>query len=109
MTAPLPGLNSPTPEFIDNRQGNTLESALRARLEHLAATLVQPVDVDIVTGYFNAEGFGRIAASLSRAGRVRLLLGAEPVPPPAQPDRRLGDPRGERFQIKLLKEALART
>ena len=47
------------PEFVDNRDGNTLAAALNARLNHLADTLRQPVDVAIATGYFNPEGFAR--------------------------------------------------
>ncbi len=94
------------PEFVDNRDGNTLAAALIARLEHLSATLRQPVDVAIATGYFNPEGFGILAEPLSRAGRVRLLLGAEPTPPPARPMRHLSDPRGERFEAKLTTDAL---
>lgn len=97
------------PEFVDNRAGNTLERALVQRLAHLARTLIAPPDVDIATGYFNPEGFARLAPALERAGRVRLLLGAEPVPPPARPERHLGDPRGARFEAKLLREAWRRT
>ncbi|HXG71759.1 MAG TPA: hypothetical protein VNJ04_14215, partial [Gemmatimonadaceae bacterium] len=97
------------PEFVDNRGGNTLAAALDAALAHLSATLAQPPDVDIATGYFNAEGFGRIADRLSGARHVRLMLGAEPVPPQARPERHLGDPRGPRFEAKLLREAWERT
>ena len=110
MTPPTdPSAGSPTtsqPEFVDNRDGNTLERALIARLEWLAANLREPTDVSIATGYFNPEGFGRIAESLEKLGKVRLLLGAEPVTPPARPVRHLQDPRGERFEAKLLRDAL---
>ncbi len=97
------------PEFIDNRYGNTLEAALEARLNYLCANLAQPPDVDIATGYFNPEGFVKIADPLCGARHVRLLLGAEPVPPPARPERHLGDPRGDRFEAKQLREAWQRT
>lgn len=97
------------PEFVDNRNENTLAAALIARIEHLCATLATPPDLDIATGYFNPEGFGILAARLERLGHIRLLLGAEPVPPPARPERHLGDPRGRRFEAKLLREALDRT
>lgn len=97
------------PEFVDNRGPNTLESALKARIDHLANTLASPPDVDIASGYFNPEGFARVARSLERARHVRLLLGAEPIPPPARPVRHLGDPRGPRFEAKLLREAWDRT
>jgi hypothetical protein len=97
------------PEFVDNRGDNSLERALRARLEHLASTLATPPDVDIATGYFNPEGFARLSTALEKARDVRLLIGAEPVSPPARPERHLGDPRGERFEAKLLREAWERT
>ena len=97
---------TPQPEFVDNRNGNTLAVALEARLEWLATHLVQPTDVAIASGYFNPEGFGRVVHALEKVGRVRLLLGAEPVPPPARPTRHLGDPRGARFENALLRDAL---
>lgn len=81
-----------SPEFVDNRNGNTLAAALNARLQHLAVTLRQPVDVAIATGYFNPEGFARVAAALRQAGKVRLLLGAEPTPPPPVPSATWGTP-----------------
>lgn len=95
------------PEFVDNRAGNTLDAALLARLEWLATNLRTPADVSIATGYFNPEGFGRIADALEQVGQVRLLLGAEPISPPARPVRHLTDPRGQRFEAKLLRDALA--
>lgn len=97
------------PEFVDNRHGNTLEAALEARLNYLCANLAQPPDVDIATGYFNPEGFVKIADALCGTRHVRLMLGAEPVPPPARPERHLGDPRGDRFEAKMLREAWVRT
>jgi len=108
-TPPVKGSVVTTPEFVDNRAGNTLDVALNQRLAFLSQDKKDPVDVDIVTGYFNAEGFGRVAEALGTAGRVRLLLGAEPVPPPTLPDRQLTDPRGPRFEAKLLREAWQRT
>lgn len=108
-TVTNPNLLPHQPEFIDNRVGNTLERGLLARLAHLASTQVTPPDVDIATGYFNPEGFAKVASALATVGHVRLLLGAEPVPPPARPERHLGDPRGARFEAKLLREALDRT
>ncbi|MBI1798558.1 MAG: DEAD/DEAH box helicase family protein [Candidatus Eisenbacteria bacterium] len=94
------------PEFVDNRAGNTLETALIGLLDDLKATLRDPVGLAIATGYFNPEGFGRIAHKLEGAGKVRLLLGAEPVPPPARPVRHLDEPRGERFEQQITDRAL---
>lgn len=94
------------PEFVDNRHGNTLALALTGRAEHLAATLKDPVTLSIATGYFNPEGFGIVADALDGLGGVRLLLGAEPIPPAVRRPRRLDEPRGERFEAKLTREAL---
>jgi Helicase conserved C-terminal domain/PLD-like domain/SNF2-related domain len=96
----------PRPEFVDNREGNTLAEALRAHLRFLNESFAEPIHVSIATGYFNPQGFARIADELEKAGPIRLLLGAEPTPPPARAVRRLGEPRGERFEAKLTREAL---
>lgn len=94
------------PEFVDNRNGNTLVAALRGHLDWLGQTYAQPVELSIATGYFNPEGFALIADQLECLPRVRLLLGAEPTPPPVRPVRRPGEPRGERFEAKLVHEAV---
>ncbi|MBI2797431.1 MAG: helicase [Gemmatimonadetes bacterium] len=107
MTGPNPVPHAP--EFVDNRAGNTLSAALAARILHLAGELKSPPPIDIATGYFNPEGFGLVAAALERAGPIRLLLGAEPLSPPAMPERHIGDPVGGRFQQQLLDQALERT
>jgi superfamily II DNA or RNA helicase len=95
------------PEFVDNRE-ITLAEALKAHLDWLHETYKQPVDMAIATGYFNPEGFALIADRLERLARVRLLLGAEPIPPPAQPLRMPGDPPPDRYETKLVAEALDR-
>jgi hypothetical protein len=94
------------PEFIDNRGGNTLATALAAHLDWLAETYREPVELAIATGYFNPEGFALIADKLARLPRVRLLLGAEPTPPPVRPVRKPGDPPGERFEAHLVEAAI---
>lgn len=78
------------PEFVDNRAGNTLEVALNGWLHELTRRLREPLGVAIATGYFNPEGFSKVADALETAGKVRLLLGAEPTPPPARPVWHLG-------------------
>ena len=89
------------PEFVDNLDGNTLERALRERIEYLLGILQQPPSVSMASGYFNPAGFGRLADLLERTAGVRLLLGAEPLPPARMPERQLGEPRGERYETKL--------
>ena len=75
------------PEFVDNLELKLID-ALNGHLDWLEATYKSPVAMSIATGYFNAEGFHMIADRLERLSGVRLLLGAEPVPPPAQPSRK---------------------
>jgi len=94
------------PEFIDNRDSNTLAAALCGHLDWLAEAYRQPVELAIATGYFNPEAFAMIAERLARLPRVRLMLGAEPIPPPVRPVRKPGDPRGPRFEARLVHEAI---
>lgn len=95
------------PEFIDNRDDNTLASALRGHLDSLAEKLRDPVELSIATGYFNPGGFQQIAGHLGRVSRVRLLLGAEPISPPRIPVRSIDkDPRGPAFQHRLVQQTL---
>src|SRR5437867_3882227 len=79
------------PEFVDNRELLLVE-AVNAHLDWLNETYREPVEMSVATGYFNPEGFALVADRLKRLSRVRLLLGAEPIPPPAQPLRMPGDP-----------------
>jgi len=95
------------PEFADNRELKMIE-ALRGHLDWLHATYTDPVDMSIATGYFNPEGFAMLSDRLERLSKVRLLLGAEPIPPPALAERLPGDPRGETLESKRIREALAR-
>ncbi|MCE9584402.1 MAG: helicase, partial [Planctomycetes bacterium] len=101
------GASEPRPEFVDNRHGNTMAAAIRAHLDYLKEKWRQPVELAIATGYFNPGGFGLIADRLRALPRVRILLGAEPIPPPAIPVRRPDDPRGARFEAKLVRDAIA--
>ncbi|MBU1320056.1 MAG: helicase, partial [candidate division Zixibacteria bacterium] len=95
------------PEFVDNRDGNTLGKALSAHLDWLAETYAKPVDLSIATGYFNPGGFAQIADHLDGIASIRLLLGAEPLSPPAIPIRDpMRDPKGARFNEKILNDKL---
>ena len=93
------------PEFVDNREV-TLAHALCAHMDWLHENYKHPVELSIATGYFNPEGFNLLVDRLARLAKVRLLIGAEPIPPPAKPLRMPNDPPPERFEKKLLDEAL---
>jgi len=95
------------PEFVDNRE-ITLAEALKAHYDWLHENYKNPVELSVATGYFNPEGFLLVADRLQRLSHVRLLLGAEPIPPPAKPLRMPTDPPPERFEARLVTEALER-
>ncbi len=96
------------PEFVDNRELKLVE-AINGHLDWLDATYRSPVEMSIATGYFNAEGFAMVADRMERLSRVRLLLGAEPIPPPALPVRKPGDPSGSQLEAKLVSDELEKT
>lgn len=96
------------PEFADNRELKMVE-ALRGHLDWLAETYKDPVEMAIATGYFNPEGFALLADRLERLSRVRLLIGAEPIPAAATPARLPGDPKGGEFEIIQVREMLGKT
>src|SRR5487761_1293991 len=91
------------PDFVDNREVKLVE-ALNAHLDWLHQTYREPVELSIATGYFNPEGFALVADKFQRLSRVRLLLGAVPSPPPAQPLRMPGDPPLDSFEVKQVTE-----
>ena len=93
------------PEFVDNRELK-LASALCTHIDWLAKTYAQPLELCVATGYFNPDGFSLLADRLEKLKNVRLLLGAEPVPPPARPVRMPGEPTGPRFEQRLVDKAL---
>ena len=90
------------PEFIDNRNGNTLAAALAAVLG--GATLTGgaqksnggPGRLDIASAFFSPAGFAEIAPHLDGVEKIRLLLGAEP-PPDSRPPRRALDETQAQF------------
>lgn len=95
------------PEFVDNRELRLVD-ALRSHLDWLRETYAKPVELSIASGYFNPQGFAMIADRLRHLEKIRLLLGAEPLPPPALPLRMPGQPRGERLEAKLVRDELQR-
>lgn len=75
------------PDFATNRVvppmtvAEELNRLFRVNREAMAI----PPHIAIATAYVNPAGFLLIADELGRAPRVRLLLGAEPIPEPAVP------------------------
>jgi len=69
------------PEFLVNRDGETVAAAINAHLDFLLSTQAHEFELAISTAYFNPDGFGLLAASLEKVGNVRLVLGAEPEGP----------------------------
>ena len=95
------------PEFIDNRDGNTLARALRSFLgnpegDAAATPSDAPDSVRIATAYFNPTGFARIADHLRPVAAVRLLLGADPASVPAGERKKLDETQAifERRQMR---------
>ena len=69
------------PEFIDNRNGNTLAKALGEALRvtdvGLEDPLGPPEELCIATGFFSASGFARIADHIEPIPSVRLMMGVD--------------------------------
>jgi hypothetical protein len=96
------------PDFVDNRDGNTLQRAL---LDHLASHREEgdPIeDLWIASAYFNPEGLELLAEEAARVPRIRLLLGAEPTPEPLRRARKPGDPEEPEFTRREVQLALLR-
>jgi hypothetical protein len=99
------------PEFIDNREGNTLFRAL-ARV--LGGTLegglaegpaVRPAELAVAAAFFTPKGLADLAPQIDGLARVRLMFGVE-APRDAElrrPD--LGESR-ERFESRLVAQGL---
>lgn len=102
-------------KLITNQQQNTLLAALRqampeAPIHHrpgLAEAPATLADVSIATAFCTPQGLGEIAARLAQSPRVRLLLGAEPLPEAWRKLRQPGDAPARAFARAELAEALA--
>ncbi len=100
------------PAFITNQGGNTLLAALRAAVPDAPTTPglaeAPPVlsEVCLATAFFTLAGFAAVSRQLEAAGRVRLLLGAEPHPEATRAPRRPGDPTAARFARRLVADGL---
>lgn len=96
------------PEFIDNQEGNTLAHELSRLLAWARQRTRDEHTLDVASGYFNPGGFAALVTGLEALDHARILLGAEPPSPPQPPRRRkLGEPRGQRFESDRFRRMLA--
>ncbi len=66
------------PEVITNKKGETVAKALSGYWQGLLDGMKEPPNFTISTAYFNPGGFSLLAHQLEQAGRVKLMIGAEP-------------------------------
>jgi superfamily II DNA or RNA helicase len=94
------------PQFVDNRDGNTLATAIDAYLADLDDTLADDPDLDVITGYFNPRGYFSVSDGLEHVDQVRLLVGAQPSNEGTERWRQPGEPRDEEYNQKRVNESL---
>ena len=102
------------PEFITNRDGNTLLAALQAAIPTAPVVAAPGVtessnalaEICIATAFMSPAGFGAVVERLDQAGHVRLLIGAEPEPEAKRPRRKPGDPPQAAFERREVAEGL---
>ena len=102
------------PEFITNRDGNTLLAALQTAIPDapaiaypgVAETPLALAEISIATAFMSPAGFGAVAERLDQAGHVRLLIGAEPEPEARRLPRKPGDPPHAAFERREVAEGL---
>jgi hypothetical protein len=99
-----------TPEFIDNRDGNTLAEALARLLGGGAVggmeeSNVRPAELAIASAFFSPKGLADLAPHIDGLERVRLMFGVE-----APRDIELRRPNlgesPEHFESRLMREGL---
>jgi hypothetical protein len=98
------------PEFIDNRDGNTLAEALVRLLGGsvsggMAESVARPAEVAIASAFFSPKGLADLAPHIDGLERVRLMFGVE-----APRDIELRRPNlgesPEHFESRLMREGL---
>jgi hypothetical protein len=98
------------PEFIDNRDGNTLAEALARLLGGsasggLAEATVRPAELAIAAAFSSPKGLTDLAPHIDRLQRVRLMFGVE-APRDVELRRpNLGETL-EHFEARLMREGL---
>lgn len=106
------GRDMSKPDFIDNRDGNTLARALSAVLGFnadggLNEATEPPNQVRIATAFFSPTGFAKIADHLLSVPEVRLMLGADPTAGAQEEHKRL-DETPEMFERRRMKVGMHR-
>ncbi len=107
-------MNSPNPapdlrpHFVDNRNGLTLDKALREHLRVLRERQQFVFSLDVATAFFNVPGFDLLADEFCRTAKVRLLLSAEPKPEAERVLPQPGDPPEPQFTARLVAEGLSK-
>lgn len=97
------------PEFIDNRDGNTLAEALATLLGGSRGGLgedgVRPAELAVAAAFFSPKGLSDLSPHLEGLARVRLLLGVEA---PRDIDVRRPDlgELPEHFEARLIRDGL---
>jgi len=94
------------PEFVDNRDGNTLARAITSHLQALREAGQLPEELCIASCYFNPQGLALIAREARHLPKIRLLLGADPTPEAALRPRKPGEPREPEFTRRRVREGL---
>jgi hypothetical protein len=97
---------SERPDFIDNRSGNTLTTALSKYIAYLKNKLAKPPSLSIATAYFNPGGYVSIANELDKLRNIRILIGVEPKEGERARWRAPGQPRGKAYDAKRIESAL---
>lgn len=98
------------PEFIDNRDGNTMALALRrvlggGRRNEVDESAVRPAELAIAAAFFSPKGLSDLAPQLEDIGKVRLMFGVE-APRDAELRRPEVGETPERFEARLVREGL---
>ena len=96
------------PVFVDNRNGNTLASAVTEWLRSLRAGEKPAAELCVASAYFNPQGLALIYGEAKHVSRVRLLLGAEPTPEGQGPRRTPFDPPEPEWTRRRVQSALDR-
>src|SRR5437762_2557700 len=100
---------SVAPEFIDNRNGNTLVEALGqvlgGSLGGMGEEVIRPSELAIAAAFFSPKGLSDLSRHLEGLDRVRLLFGVE-TPRDVEVHRpELGE-LPEHFEARLIREGL---